>query len=222
MHSNDTNKQPKRFGTKALVLTSAVTLALSGAVGGTIAWLISKDTVTNTFTYGDIDITLDETDVVTDDEGNKTNEYEMVPGNAITKDPTVTVEAGSEDCWLFVQLEESANFDDFMTYEIADGWTALEGYENVFYMTVDSPAEDITYTVIKDNTVNVRDDVTKEMLNALDSGETADYPTLTVTAYGVQRDENIEALDTAEEAWALTQETPADSAEENEQEIIQG
>lgn len=217
MHTNDKNKQPKRFGTKALVLTSAVTLALSGAVGGTIAWLISKDTVTNTFTYGDIDITLDETDVVTDDEGNKTNEYEMVPGNAITKDPTVTVEAGSEDCWLFVQLEESANFDDFMTYEIADGWTALEGYENVYYMTVDSPEADTVYTVIKDNTVNVKGDVTKEMLNALDSGETALYPTLTVTAYGVQRDADIEALDTAEEAWALTQETPADNADENAQ-----
>ena len=44
------------------------------------------------------------------------------------------------------------------------------------------------------------------MLNALDADGAKDYPTLTVYAYGVQYDLDIDAIDTAAEAWALTQE----------------
>ena len=123
----------------------------------------------------------------------------MVPGNSITKDPKVTVLANSENAWLFVKLEKSANFDDFMTYEIAEGWTALDGVTGVYYRSVDKADADAAFDVIKDNTVNVKGEVTKEMLNALDANGASNYPTLTVTAYAVQRDSNIT---TAADAWA--------------------
>lgn len=205
------NKE-KRFGIKALAVTGALTLALGGAVGGTIAWLISStDEVTNTFKYGDIDITLtetdtnvtpgDETDQGDGDDNPNTNTYEMVPGTAITKDPTITVLADSEPAWLFVKLDKSANFDDFMTYEMAEGWTELE--DGVWYRTTEWDDADQEFGVIKDNAVNVKEEITKEDLNALDEGET--YPTLTVSAYAVQRDASIDAIDTVEEAWALAQ-----------------
>ena len=199
-------KEKKRFGTKALLLTSVLTLVLNAAVGGTIAWLISRtDSVTNTFTYGDIDITLTETETDDGDNDPSTNEYEMVPGNTIAKDPTVTVEADSEDCWLFVKLEETEGFDTFITYAMAEGWTALDGNDGVYYRSVDSTEEEQMFAVIAGNEVTVNADITKEMLNELDADGAENYPTLTVTAYAVQRDADMEAISTVEKAWALVQ-----------------
>ena len=52
---------------------------------------------------------------------------------------------------------------------------------------------------LSNDTVTVKESVTKEMLNALDApGTTATYPTLTVTAYAVQEAGNATAAD----AWA--------------------
>lgn len=188
-------------GYKTIALLAAVMLVFAGMVGGTVAWLITKtDEVVNTFTYGDINIDIEETPTDDGDENPNTNTYKMVPGHTITKDPTVTVEAGSEDCWLFVELKRSSDpkFDDFMTYAIADGWTELENTEyDVYYRAVDAADVDQPFAVIKDNTVTVKESVTKDMLNAL-----TEYPTLTVTGYAVQRDNNV---DTAAEAWALVQ-----------------
>lgn len=169
-----------------LIPVIAIALVLCCVVGGSLAWLVDQTTpVTNTFTVGDINIDLTET----------TTDYKMVPGNTIAKDPTVTVKAGSEASWLFVKVTESANFDDFMTYAIADGWTALAGVDGVYYRQVPATTADTTFAVLKDNTVSVKDTVTKEQLNAL----TADtYPTLTFQAYAVQSDN----VATAADAWA--------------------
>ncbi len=194
-------KNFKRGSLKTLLMILAVSLIICGVVGGTVAWLITKTApVVNTFTYGDVNITLDETDTDDGDGDTNTNTYTMVPGNTITKDPKVTVLADSEDSWLFVKLDKSTdpNFDAFMQYEIADGWTALEGTTDVYYREVSQADTDAAYYIIKDNAVTVKGDVTKEMLNALTA-----YPTLTVTAYAVQRDADIDAIDTAAEAWAL-------------------
>ena len=194
-------KTIKRGSIKTLLMILAVSLIICGVVGGTVAWLITKTApVVNTFTYGDVNITLDETDTDDGDGDDNTNTYTMVPGNVITKDPKVTVLADSEDSWLFVKLDKSTdpNFDTFMQYEIEDGWTALDGTTDVYYREVSQADTDAAYYVIKDNAVTVKGDVTKEMLNALTA-----YPTLTITAYAVQRDADIDAIDTATEAWAL-------------------
>nr|MDY5756504.1 hypothetical protein [Eubacteriales bacterium] len=86
---------------KGLALVLALTLLVVGVVAGTLAWLTAKsDVVTNTFTTSDINITLEET------EGGTNKEFKMIPGWTIEKDPKVTVVAGSEDCYLFVKVEE--------------------------------------------------------------------------------------------------------------------
>ncbi len=169
-----------------------------------MAWLVTEtDPVVNTFTYGDINITLQETDTDKDGDDNpNTNTYSMVPGHTIEKDPKVTFKANSENAWLFVKLEKTANFDDFMTYEIANGWTALQGAPGVYYREVSKAAQDAEFTVIKNDTVTVKGEVTKEMLNALDANGASNYPKLIVTAYAVQRDSNIA---TAADAWAKAQ-----------------
>lgn len=185
----------------------------SFVIGTSVAWLTSKtEDLVNTFTYGDINIKLDETDTNDGDENANTNEYKMLPGNEITKDPKVTVIANSEDSYLFVKLTKSENFDNFMAFEIAEGWTLLEETTDVYYRDVTTSDKDQEFIVLKDNKVKVKEEVTKAMLNELDKDGTNNYPTLTITAYAVQRDGQIEAIDTAKEAWAIA------SAEEAKQE----
>lgn len=205
-------RSAKRVNVKLLAAVLALALVFGGVIGGTVAWLIAKpDPVVNTFTYGDIDISLDETDTKKDNDNDpNTNDYDMMPGQPITKDPIVTVKTGSEDMWLFVKLEKSDNFDDFMTYNVDPSWAVLEGVDGVYYrhITAAEVAEkDMKIHVLENDTVTVKEEVTKEMLNALDpDGEEAKYPTLTVTAYAVQSAGNATAAD----AWAKVTTTSAE------------
>lgn len=170
---------------KTLALVLALTLLVAGVVGSTLAWLTDQTAeVKNTFTVGDINIGLTET----------TTDYKMVPGNTIAKDPTVTVKANSEACWLFVKVTESTDLKDFISYAIAEGWTALPGVDGVYYREVPASAADQPFSVLKGDAVTVNSDVTKEMLTAKDFAN----PTLTFKAYAVQKDNVASASD----AWA--------------------
>ena len=192
----------KRSGLKILLVCLSLTLVVAGVIGGTMAWLVSKSApVVNTFTYGDINITLEETDPEGNDDPSD-NTYTMIPGKPIAKDPWITVLEGSEACWLFVKVDESANLDSFIEYTVADGWTELDAtnHPGVYYREVDAATADVEFKVLKDDQVTVKADVTKEMLNNLSDGT---YPTLTFTAYAVQRDGDVEAIDSAAEAWAI-------------------
>lgn len=171
---------------KKVLSIVAVVLVLCCAIGGTLAWLTDKTaSVKNTFTVGDINIELTET----------TTNYKMVPGNTISKDPKVTVKANSEACWLFVKVEKSANFDSFMTYDMADGWTELPSVTGVYYREVAATTAATDFSVLKGDSVSVKDTVTKADLNALTQNT---FPTLTFTAYAVQKDN----VDDAATAWS--------------------
>ncbi|MGN0798890.1 MAG: SipW-dependent-type signal peptide-containing protein [Christensenellales bacterium] len=193
---------------KTFVLLLALVLIAGAAVGGTLAWLTdTTEAVQNTFTTSDIDITLVET----------TTAYKMIPGWTIDKDPKVTVDATSEDCYLFVKVEKSSNFDTYMEYAIDTDWTALTGVDGVYYIEIDTAAEkgvafnilgagtkafdSITYTWA-DNQVLVKPTVTKANMEALDV-EGAVKPTLTFTAYAVQLYKSNSAKFTPAEAWNL-------------------
>ena len=170
---------------KTLALVLALTLLVAGVVGGTLAWLTGQTAeVKNTFTVGDINIGLTET----------TTDYKMVPGNTIAKDPTVTVKANSEACWLFVQVTKSENLDTFIAYAIAEGWTALPGVDGVYYREVPASAADQTFSVLAGDAVTVKSDVTRTMLETAKT----DAPTLTFKAYAIQKDH----FATADAAWA--------------------
>lgn len=183
---------------KGLILILSIVMVVCISISATLAYLFVETTpVENTFEYGDINITLDESEDL---------DLKMIPGNTITKDPAVTVLKDSEACWLFVKIDKSANFDDFMTYEIADGWTALPGETNVYYREVPATEADTEFAVLKDNEVLVKATVLKTELNALTEGT---MPTLTFTAYAVQKD-NVASAD---DAWKLvgTEGLPANS-----------
>lgn len=179
---------------KGLALVLALTLLVVGVVAGTLAWLTAKsDVVTNTFTTSDIKVELKET---------TGTEYKMIPGYTISKDPKATVLAGSEECFLFVKLDKSANFDTYLEYVIADGWTKLDGVtDTVYYRVVDGTTNQIgtPYSVLKDDQVTVKGEVTKAMMDGL---TTETLPKLTVTAYASQLHKNATMEFTAAEAWA--------------------
>ncbi|MGN0754857.1 MAG: SipW-dependent-type signal peptide-containing protein [Aristaeellaceae bacterium] len=114
---------------RILLLLGCAVLLVCLSVGATLAYLTSQtDTVVNTFTVGNVQIKLDETDV--DLYGKKdsedrvmANDYKLLPGHTYTKDPTVTVLAKSEDCYVrvFVTITDSADVDDiFKNYELTD------------------------------------------------------------------------------------------------------
>ena len=190
---------------KSLALVLALALMVVSAVAGTLAWLTATSaTVTNTFTTSDIKVKLEETEgaAVT---GGK--EFKMIPGYTIKKDPKATVLANSEDCFLFVKLKKSDNFDDFLTYKMADGWLQLKTDKDgkaitdlVYYREVPTADIDTGYNVLKDNQVTVNGNVTKEQMNDMDEGKIA-KPTLTITAYASQLYKSDGVKFDASEAW---------------------
>jgi hypothetical protein len=188
---------------KTLVIILALTVTMVTAAGGTLAFLYGTQNVKNTFTYGDIQIDLEETDTGLDpDQNPDTNQYPMLPGQPIHKDPKVTVYAGSLDSWLFVELTESWNFADYLAYTVADGWEPLEGVPGVFCRAVDASSESQTFPVIKDDLIYMKESVTLGQLATLTD---ADYPTLAIKAYAIQRSAAIEETATAQSAWTLLQ-----------------
>ena len=126
---------------KAILMALCAVLLVAASVMGTLAYLTSTDTVTNTFTVGKVAITLDEAPV--DANGQKTNgprrtsnEYHLLPGHRYDKDPIVHVAADSEDCYLFVKVENgiadieaATTIADQMT---AKGWAPITDGSNVY------------------------------------------------------------------------------------------
>ena len=175
---------------RTIALLCAAMMVVGVAAGGTLAWLVSNSgTVTNTFTTSDITVTLTET---------TGDEYKMVPGYTIGKDPTVTLKAGSEKSYVFVKVEKVNDVDSFLTYEMASGWTALDGVDGVYYREVEASAEDQEFPVLANDQVVVKDTVTKADMKKL-TQET--YPKLTFTAYASQYMKNNAENFTALEAW---------------------
>ena len=104
---------------KIYIIVVSILSICSFLVGTSVAWLSSTtDTVVNTFTYGDINIKIEETDTGDNDNNEFTNEYKMLPGNKITKDPKITVLANSEDSYLFIEIKKSHYWDFFDLFRI--------------------------------------------------------------------------------------------------------
>lgn len=173
---------------KALLMTLCAVMLVAASVMGTLAYLTSTDTVTNTFTVGNVVITLDEAPV--DANGDKTtgdrvkaNNYKLLPGHDYDKDPTIHVAEGSEDCYLFVKVtNEIAAIEDATT--VADqmkakGWTLVQGTTDVYMHERVASAED---DVVVFETIKVKGEVDNTTLAAYAN------KTITVVAYAIQAD----------------------------------
>ena len=200
---------------KILLLALCMAALIAVSVLGTMAYLTSTDEVTNTFTVGQVKITLDEAKVndagvaVTPAERVKANSYKLMPGHSYTKDPTVHVTDGSENCYIFVKVEngisafEAANeegtggYKTIATQITTNGWTKLADVDNVYYRSyTNGENAQKSFTVfsnfkIADNANNA--EATKTSWNAV----TAENTKITVTAYAIQAD----GFENAAAAW---------------------
>lgn len=193
---------------KVLALVACAVLLVVGSIAGTLAYMTSlTGTVTNTFTVGNVAITLDEAKVTAygvkdGDTRVMTNAYKLIPSHNYVKDPTIHVTAGSEQCWLFVKVEngisaiEAAGNTTIAAQMTANGWTQLEvdgvAVENVYYhAVVDARTEAKDVKVFEEFTIAGNADVSGYVTTT-----NADA-VVNVTAYAVQAD----GFTSAELAW---------------------
>ena len=171
---------------KVLLLVLCAILLVAGSVMGTLAYLTATDDVTNTFTAGNVSITLKERDMNPEtgklvENGalvDAIEEIKVVPNRVIDKQPVVFVTEGSEDCWLFIKVEGELLTGG--TFKLNENWVAVEGQTNWYrYKTNDGKATVTTdgYQVFDNFTFA---NLTNEQVAALTDG------TIVVTAYAVQ------------------------------------
>lgn len=189
---------------KILAFALCLVLVAGLSIAGTIAYLTSiTGTLENTFTVGNVTITLDEAKVVNGQVSEERittggNAYKLMPGSTYTKDPIVTVKANSEDCYLFVKFVEEGNASTYLTYTSnlkAPEWTQGNGTDipsNVWYRAVASSTSDQAWHLLDGDkiTINATTVTTGSM-------STAANAKLSYTAYAIQQD-NL----TVEQAWA--------------------
>lgn len=206
---------------KKLMSVLAIVLVIAMSVAGTYAYLTSQDEVVNTFTVGNVAITLDEAkadadgSLVADADRVKTNTYKLLPGHTYNKDPMVTVKAGSEDCYvkmtltinnaaaldaIFAGVDGHANMATIFSGYDADTWSyqgnTKEGDTRTytFFYKNAVPAtgdNDVALKALFEK-VNVPDFITGEQLATLNNFA------MTINAYAVQAD----GFDSAAEAFA--------------------
>lgn len=186
---------------KVLLLACSAVLLVCLSVGATLAYLTDTKTVTNTFTVGKVAITLDEAKVdlygkvdTSATERVTTNEYKMIANHTYTKDPTIHVATGSEDCWLFVKLTNPLG--DLETTDSAKtiagqmtsdtyGWTRIDADNNIYaYKAIVSAGANVPVF----GTFTLSDKITVD---------TTDPGDIVIVAYAIQAD----GFDTAEAAW---------------------
>lgn len=141
---------------KVLALTLSAAALVAASVFGTMAYLTDADTVTNTFTVGKVGLTLDEAIVNTAgqplkdnevvekvEDADRTNEtkagnaYHLLPGHTYVKDPTVTIDANSEESYVRMMVE--VTFIDSLTdAELATSLdTIFTGYDSTKWIRSD-------------------------------------------------------------------------------------
>ena len=186
----------KILTTVAIVMCAL--LLVAGSIAGTLAYLTSTKTTTNAFTVGNVSITLTDN---TKFNGAlwEQDKLHLIPGREYTKETYITVDGTSEDCYLFVKLDNG--LEDIIDTETLEdqmeenGWTLLPGSTNVYYYEEIANAGDkaTLYESMK-------------VVSNVDNDSLDDYAddTIVVTAYAIQAEgftANNEFVDNAYAAW---------------------
>ena len=188
--------------TKALAWALWAVLLVVTTVFVTMAYLTSEDSVTNTFTVGKVTITLDEAKV--DEYGEEeegasrvdANTYKLIPGHTYTKDPQIHVDTNSEDCYLFVKIENGLGTDGTIAGLETNGWALVDQPTNIYVYK--GTGTDGKLAVSKNAKIKVFDTFTfGEKANP----ETHTNNEIIVTAYAIQADGLSKK--TPAEIWAL-------------------
>ncbi len=199
-------------------MTLCAIILVVATVFGTMAYLTSTDTVTNTFTVGNVAIKLDEAPVDVNGAAVsgarvKANEYKLMPGHTYNKDPMVTLLAGSETSYvkMTVTFSKAAELDAIFAPNGADLTSIFNGYDSANWIAkgntkdatantrtyefwykeaVDAPTADVALDALFDS-ITVPGTITKEQLDTIKG------MTITVNAYAIQAD----GFANADAAW---------------------
>ena len=196
---------------KMLMAVVAIVLIVVISVSATFAYLTSEAEVVNTFTVGDVEITLDEADVneygemlnsdneVFEDGDTlaarvETNEYKLIPGHTYTKDPIIHVDEESEKCWLYAKITNGLGADATINIDTTL-WTLIDEANNVYsYNTPVEADADVTVFTTFTYSSAIEDP-------SVDATKNDENSKITVTAYAVQYDG---FKDNAAGAWDAT------------------
>lgn len=203
---------------KILVACLCVALAVLTVAGTTLAYLTSTDKVENTFTVGNVKITMDETD--TDDstpnaDRDQANSYKLMPGKEYTKDPIIHVDTNSEECYLFVTVNnqisaiEAAGNTTVAKQMEAKGWKAVDGQPDLYVYVGTAAGASAPLAVTKGTDVTVFEKII--IADSVDNDTLATYTgkNIVVNAYAVQA-EGFTGK-TAANIWTATFGKPATS-----------
>ncbi len=146
-------------GLKALLLVMCAIVLVVATVFTTLAFLQdTTQTITNTFTVGNVGIDLLEAKVDSygeylDASGKSSttpyyqtetgNSFRVVPGESYKKDAIVRVEADSEKSYVFVKVDNK--LPEGINLEVDDEWKSLTEDENntVYYRIVENDATNV-------------------------------------------------------------------------------
>ena len=170
---------------KAMLMTLCAIILVVATVFGTMAYLTSTDEVENTFTVGNVKITLDEAKVDTNGspvEGAarvKVNDYKLLPGHTYTKDPTIHVDAASEDCFIRAKVTLT-NAKEWIAIATKYADNKVENIiqgtdDNIWWVSqpaVDETANTVTYTFVYKNESHT-DELGKRIWTAADGTDLA-------------------------------------------------
>ena len=205
---------------KILLLMLCAVALVAASVLGTLAYLTSQDTVTNTFTVGKVQIKLDEAaanpdgSLVANADRVKANSYKLLPGHTYNKDPMVTVLKGSESSYIkmTVTFSKAAELDEIFKPNGADMTSIFNGYNSTNWIAkgntednanntrtyefwykeaVAAPTADVALDALFDS-ITVPGTITNAQLATIEG------MTITVNAYAIQAD----GFANADAAWA--------------------
>lgn len=203
---------------KVLLVLLCMALLVAGSVLGTLAWLTAEKQVENTFTVGKVAIELYETnmDPVTGEKLTGKNfegieDIKIIPSRTIGKDPTVTVKAGSEDCYVrafLVVTWPNATLGKFADQAHQDWINFQAGWSTEFLGKRDngddtsSDIYELRYSAVvaksdEDQDLVIFDGITFPGELTSEQVASTDGSTVVVVAQAIQQ----EGFDTAAEAW---------------------
>lgn len=179
---------------KIMAAALAICMMATLVAGMSLAYFTDTDSKTNTFTVGNVDITLTEPSWLGD---TSEDAVRLIPGKTIAKDPTITVAQGSQTAYTFMKVELSADFLELITdWATAQQVTDPKAVIGAWFTSATSPkimamgsdyvilgvlspkaaGDSVTYF----DEVKVPATVTQEMIKA-----DGDY-TIEITAYAIQ------------------------------------
>ena len=109
---------------KITAIALVVCLVAVAIVGGSLAYFTDEEKATNTFTVGNVDITLTEPKWVEE-------KATLIPGREIAKDPTITVKETSQRAYTFLTVQLSEDFMKLLQTYYGENYNFATNYAEV-------------------------------------------------------------------------------------------